>query len=256
MAACNRVGNAYILNGTGPGWGDLVRSRGVTIEPGQTRTFDVSEAVPEAALNRGFVAVACDFGYDEVDIDNHANAEDRAAVPGAFGTVVGDVVYHPGQGKPQQAVAGVKVVLVDERHCPVVGEQTTDANGHFEFHHVLPGPDYHLYLLPPKGWKIKFENPTSIDVSGPEGNPSRVGIEAEPGDAPLPTVPTQPADCGASGTPTTTAPAQGGGSGGQGSSGLALTGADVITFGAVGLVALAIGAGLVLAARRRRRVTG
>ncbi|MEV4148982.1 hypothetical protein AB0J40_35360 [Amycolatopsis sp. NPDC049691] len=246
VAECNRVGNDYILKGTGPGWGDLVWSRGVTLAAGETRTFDVTETVPKAAFNRGFVAAYCDFGYYEVDIDNHAQARAEAAVPGAKGNVVGDVTHGTGQG-----LAEVKIVLVSDRHCPVTGEATTDAKGHFEFHDVVPGPAYRLYLLPPKGWKVKYENPTSIDVWG--GQDSRVGIDVVEGDAPLPTVPTNPADCTAT-TPTSTTAAAGGSGGGQsGGSGLASTGVDALGLGALALIALALGGGRVLGARRRRR---
>jgi len=253
VAACNRAGASFALSG-GPGWGDLYAGAGgVTIIPGQTRTFDVAEKVPDAAFNRGFVGAGCDFGYREVDIENHAQAEDKATVPGAVGALVGDVVYNPGQGKPQQPIADVKVVLVADQDCPVVGEQTTDAKGHFEFHKLLPGLKYTLYVLPPKGWKVKYDNPTSVDVIGPENPPSRVGIEVEPGDAPLPTVPTQPADCGKTAPSPSTTPGTGGGEGSG--SGLASTGADVMGLGALALVALGLGAGLVLGARRRRRLT-
>lgn len=242
VAECNRAGSGYVLSGRGPGWGDLAGD-GVRIEPGQTRTFDVSETVPKAAYNRGYVVAACDFGYPEVDTENHAQAEDRAAVPGAKGTVVGDVK----QG--EQGVAGVKVVLVSDQHCPVTGEQTTDAKGHFEFHDVVAGPEYRLYLLPPKGLKVKYDNPTNIDVWG--SSESRVGIDVEEGDAPLPVVPVNPADCTA-GAPASTTGAAGGAGGGQSGSGLASTGVDAIGLGALALLALALGGGLVAGARRRR----
>ncbi|MEC3979176.1 SpaA isopeptide-forming pilin-related protein [Amycolatopsis sp. H20-H5] len=244
VAACNRVGNDYILRGTGPGWGDLVWSRGVTIAPGQTRTFDVSETVPEAAFNRGYVAASCDFGYREVDTENHADAHDQATVPGGFGALIGDVEVHSGQG-----LAGVKVVLTAEQACPVVGEQTTDEKGHFEFHKLVPGLNYSLYFLPPAGWKIKYDNPTSVDVYAPEDRAARVGIEVVAGDAPLPTVPTQSADCGKTATPT---PTPGTGGGQASGSGLASTGVDVIGLGALALAALGLGTGLLLRARRRR----
>ncbi|MDT7801692.1 MAG: hypothetical protein QOI78_5125 [Actinomycetota bacterium] len=244
VAECNRVGNDYILKGTGPGWGDLVWSRGVTLAAGETRSFDVTETVPKAAFNRGFVAAACDFGYYEVDIDNHAQADDRATVPGAKATVAGDVTHGAGE-----ELAGVKVVLVSDQHCPVTGEQTTDAKGHFEFHDVVPGPEYRLYLLPPTGWKVQYENPTAIDVWGDQV--SRVGIDVVEGDAPLPAVPTNPADC-APGAPTTTTGAAGGSGGGESGGGLASTGVDALGLGALALIALALGGGLVIGARRRR----
>jgi uncharacterized repeat protein (TIGR01451 family) len=251
-AACNRIGDPYILSGRTPGWGDLAAD-GVTIAPGETRTFDVSEAVPEAAFNRGIVVAACDFGYEEVDIENHADAHDQAAVPGAKATVEGAIGVFDNQGDLTKGVAGAKVVLVSDQHCPVVGERTTDDKGHFVFLDVVPGPEYHLYLLPPKGWKVQNENPMWINVYGPPENHYQWRITAEEGDAPLPTVPVNPADCGPAGSPTSTTGAAGGTGGGEsGGSGLASTGVDALGLGALALVALALGGGLVLGARRRR----
>ncbi|MEU8634680.1 hypothetical protein AB0C38_21095 [Amycolatopsis sp. NPDC048633] len=250
-AACNRIGDPHHLTGRTPGWGDLAGD-GVTIAPGETRTFDVSEAVPEASFNRGYVVVACDFGYDEVDSENHANASDQAAVPGGKATVEGAIGVFDNQGNVAKGVAGAKVVLVSDQHCPVVGERTTDAQGHFEFLDVVPGPEYHLYVLPPKGWKVLNENPMSINVSGPPENHYLWRISAEEGDAPLPAVPVNPADCGKPGTPTSTTAPAGSGGGESGGSGLASTGVDVLGIGALALVALVLGGGLVISTRRRR----
>ncbi len=226
----------------------------MTIGAGETRTFDVTDTVPAAAFNRGYVVAACDFGYPEVDIENHAEASDQAAVPGGVGALVGDVEVYTDQGQVKHGVAGVKVLLTAEQACPVIAEQTTDEKGHFEFHKLVPGLAYNLYFLPPRGWKIKYDNPTSVDVYAPEDNPARLGIQAEEGDAPLPKVPTNPANCtaGASTTPSTAA-AGGTGGGQSGSSGLASTGVDAIGLGALALLALALGGGLVAGARRRRR---
>lgn len=252
VASCNRVGNPEILNGSGPGWGDLVWTRGVTIGAGETRTFDVTDTVPAAAFNRGFVIAACDFGYPEVDIDHHVDASAKAKVPGGVAALRGDVEVVSDQGQVIRGVPGVKVVLTAEQECPVIGEQTTDEKGHFEFHKLVPGLDYKLYFLPPKGWKIKYDNPTSVDVYAPEDRPAQLGIQAEEGDAPLPAVPTNPATCTA-GAPTTTGAAGGTGGGQSGASGLASTGVDALGLGALALIALALGGGLVFGARRRRR---
>ncbi|MDX3188486.1 SdrD B-like domain-containing protein [Streptomyces sp. MN03-5084-2B] len=253
VAGCNRVGNPYILQGDGLGWGDLVWSRGVTIGAGETRTFDVTDTVPEASFNRGFVAAACDFGYSEVDSENHVEANTRATVPGGVGAIVGEVEVVSDQGQVVRGVPGVKVVLTAEQACPVIGEQTTDEKGHFEFHKLVPGLDYSVYFLPPKGWRIKYDNPTSADVFAPEDRPESLGIQAEEGDAPLPTVPANPADCTAV-TPASTTPAAAGGTGGgqSGASGLASTGVDAAGLGGLALIALALGGGLVFGARRRR----
>ncbi|WP_233621672.1 SdrD B-like domain-containing protein [Amycolatopsis sp. WAC 04182] len=253
VSGCDRFGSGYALKG-GASWGDLgYLGNGVTIAPGETRAIDVSEKVPDATVHSGVVTVSCDFGYRDVDNDGHANAHDQAAVPGALATVVGDVVHLAGQGEPK-GVSGVKVVLVSDGKCPVIGERTTDAEGRFEFRKVVPGPEYKVYLLTPQGWRIQYENPRSIHVAGPEDKPWQVRVEAEPGEAPAPTVPTQPADCGKSETlaPTTTPAGQGTG-GGQGGSGLASTGADVIWLGVLALAALGLGGVLAFGARRRRQ---
>ncbi|MEV5714308.1 hypothetical protein AB0L41_10435 [Amycolatopsis mediterranei] len=255
VAACDRYGSDFALKG-GPGWGDLATfADGVTIASGQTRTFDVTERVPDAARNSGVVTADCDFGYREVGTDEHPNAGAQAAVPGVKATLAGDVAVYDDRGEVKQGVAGAKVVLVSDRHCPVVAEQTTDAKGHFEFHDVVPGPEYRVFFLPPAGWKIKDENPWSIFVRGPADRPVKLQVEAEQGDAPLPEVPVNPADCTA-GAPTTTpstGATAGTGGGQSGGSGLASTGVDAIGLGALALLALALGGGLVFGARRRRR---
>ncbi|WP_410639629.1 hypothetical protein [Amycolatopsis sp. lyj-346] len=251
VAACNRIGDGHLLSGRGQGWGDLAGA-GVTIAPGETRTFDVTETVPEAAFNRGYVAASCDFGYPEVDIDHHAEAGAQAWVPGAKAVVEGTLGVFDNQGDVKQALAGAKVVLVSDQHCPVTGERTTDAKGHFKFEDVAPGPRYRLYFLLPKSWKTKYENPMEIDVQGPPENHYPWRIEAEEGAGPTPSVPANPADCTA-GVPTSTTGAAGGTGGGQsGSSGLASTGVDALGLGALALLALALGGGLVFGARRRR----
>ncbi|MFC5093334.1 hypothetical protein [Amycolatopsis plumensis] len=253
VASCDRYGSDAALK-AGAGWGDLATfADGVTIPPGQTRTFDVAERVPDAARNAGVVTADCDFGYREVGIDEHPVASAEAAVPGGKATLVGDVAVYDDRGQVKQGIAGVKVVLASDRHCPVTAEQTTDAKGHFEFHDVVPGPQYRLFFLPPAGWRIKEENPWSIFVHGPADRPVELRVQAEQGDAPLPSVPVNPADCTAS-APTSTAPTAAGGSGGgqSGASGLASTGVDVIGLGALALLALALGGGLLFGGRRRR----
>ncbi|WP_410595998.1 hypothetical protein [Amycolatopsis sp. lyj-23] len=251
VAECNRIGDPYILSGRTPGWGDLAGD-GVTIPAGETRVLDVFEDVPQAAFNRGIVVASCDFGYREVDLDNHAQAHAQAAVPGAKAVVEGDIGVFDGQGQVKQGLAGVKVVLVSDQHCPVAGERTTDAKGHFEFLDVTPGPQYQLYLVPPAGWKVKYENPVRIDVWGPPENHHVWRIDAEEGDAAAPAIPANPADCTA-GTPAPPA-APGGTGGGQSSgSGLASTGVDALGLGALALTALALGGALLAGARRRRR---
>ncbi|MEU0790891.1 SpaA isopeptide-forming pilin-related protein [Amycolatopsis sp. NPDC005961] len=196
VAACNRIGDGYLLDGNGPGWGDLVWNRGVTIAAGETRTFDVSETMPQASFDRGKVVAACDFGYSEVDIENHANARAQASVPGGQAVVEGTIGHVDDNGEVTEGLAGTEVVLVSDQHCPVAGRQTTDGTGHFLFEGVAPGPEYRLYFLTPAGWKTKYENPTGVEVHGPPANHYAYRIAAEEGDAPAPEVPVNPADCG------------------------------------------------------------
>jgi LPXTG-motif cell wall-anchored protein len=248
IAGCNRVGNSNGLN-TGPGWGDLAfGTDGVTIGVGKTRTFEVTEHVPQAAFDYGYVFASCDFGYLEVDIDNHATADDQAAVPGALATLEGRVFTDQ---SGEEGLGGVKLVLVRDGPCPVVGETTTGTDGRFRFEQVPPGPDYKVYFLPPTGWRMVGDNPTSIQVIANGGG--RPGFLAERGDAALPTVPTNPSTCTTTTTPPATTPAPQG----RSSSGLASTGANVTGLAALGVMALLLGAGTIVAARRRRaRPTG
>ncbi|MEV7550814.1 hypothetical protein AB0N89_14410 [Amycolatopsis sp. NPDC089917] len=255
VAGCNRAGVDFALK-SGPGWGELSYfAGGATIAPGQTRTFDVTEKVPDAALNHGRVAVGCDFGYADVDIDNNPVATDEASVPGGIAALVGQVVHDTEPGKPLKGLADVKLVLSSDGDCPTIAETTTDAEGNFKFAEVVPGPKYRLFFAPPQGWRIKYENPISTYVVGPADNPARLHVEAEKGQEPPLTMPTRRPGCDASGT-TAPAPGQQGSGGGQGGSGLASTGADVIGLGALALAALGLGAVLVFGARRRRQPAG
>ena len=61
--------------------------------------------MPAAAFNRGLVVAACDFGYYEVDDDNHVRADDEAAVPGAKAVVEGNIGVFDNQGQVQDGVA-------------------------------------------------------------------------------------------------------------------------------------------------------
>lgn len=253
VASCDRGGFDSSLDGTGPGWGKLsFLSEGVTVPASGKLTLDVTDTVPQAAFTVGRVTVGCDFGYQDDDIDSHAIAGDEAAVPGAIASVEGFVQKFPegnGQGKPVVGVPGVRLVIAAaDLACPVAGEATTDADGHFVITDIPVGPDYLLYVMPPAGLKVKHDNPTNPDIRG--GAPSRMLIEVEDGTATPPTVPTQPASCTTTTTPpaTSTTPAPQG----RSSSGLANTGASVTGLGALGLIALLIGTGLLVGVRRRR----
>lgn len=242
---CNRAGSANSLEGAGTGWGRLAGD-GVTVEKGQTLVLEVTEDMPKDAVRYGSVHVGCTFLQDGVDDDANPDAYDIARVPGAFGDVVGDVKDHPnGHDKPGIGIGDVRVVLVGEGRCPILAETRTDAAGHFELRNV-PAGDHDVYLFPPAGWRIEHDNPTATLLVAP--GPSRLGVEAEPGSAPAPTLPAQPADCAGSGGPAPGPAPQAGAA-----PGLADTGASILVPTLFGLVALLAGIGGVLAARRPGR---
>jgi LPXTG-motif cell wall-anchored protein len=247
VAYCNGAGSKDSLAGTGPGWGDLVHTgKGVSIAAGTTKTITVTDTVPREAFDSGRVSVACEFGYAGDPGAENPSARDVARVPGGIGAIVGDVMHRPeGAGKPGYGVGSVRMVLVDKRRCPIVAETVTDSLGHFTFQNVAAGDDYQVYMFAPAGWKLKDSATTAVRVSS--GVTSELGIDAVPGTAVHPTLPSQPADC--------TPPSPGGGNNPpappRSNRGLANTGADVLGLLLVGGLAVLLGAGAVIAARRR-----
>jgi hypothetical protein len=258
VATCDRAGMETSLDGTGEGWGDLARD-GVDIAPRSTIVLEVTEPMPDGSPGLGLVNVGCEFRFPDVESQYNPSSFDRAAVPGARGDLTGDVTVSHGD----VGVAGIRMVLVpDLEHmpapCAIVAETTTDANGTFTFHEVPVGI-YMVYLFPPPGWRVEYDNPTRTDVRG--GYTSQMLISVVPGEAPppalpacatgggsLPTTPATPVASTTSTTPATTArPAPQGGRVPT----LAHTGASIAVPGVTGLLALLAGAGLVLVSRRR-----
>ena len=238
-AYCNRSGGSHGLQGTGPGWGALAKD-GADIAPHSTLELTVTEPMPEGAYAHGYVYVGCDFGYAGIDEGNPYDS-DQAAVPGMRGDITGFV------GHDETGLADVHVVLVSDGHCPIVAEATTGDDGRFALNQVPVG-DYDLYMFPPAGWQITYDNPTRVGLVG--AGPAELYVDADPGDAEAPTLPEQPADCAPGGGTTTTTPAPAP----QGSTapGLASTGASIAAPGAIGVLALLAGLGVLLVTRRRK----
>jgi len=242
-AECNHVGDPDELSNGGPGWGPLRASGpGVTLSPHQSLTVDITDTVPAAAAGSGQVVVACDFGYPNVDEGIRPSAEDSAKVPGEFGDLDGNVVSYPnGNNNPGVGLAGVRVVLVDPNSCPVFSKTTTtDANGHFLFKHVPAGTQYKLYLYPPAGWKVSFQDPTNARVQG--NDTTHFSIEVEHGSASVP----NPFTSCTTGSPTS------GSAGSPGGPPLANTGSHSGSLVAAGGSAVLVGLVLMGFARRRR----
>ncbi|OLF11233.1 hypothetical protein BLA60_13700 [Actinophytocola xinjiangensis] len=231
VANCNRAGNSHSLTGRTAGWGALTGD-GVTIPARSTLDLTVTETVPQAAFGTGRVTVACDFSYPGVEGDNPSDG-DWARVPGGLGTVTGDVRHG------EQGVAGVRLVLVTDDRCPILGTTTSDAQGRFTFTEV-PAGEHQLYIFPPKGWTVSGQNPTRLGVQADAT--SRLGLSVAPGSSSAaPKLPAQPRDCDAAPAPRPRpAPA-----------GLASTGANVGGLLVFGLGALTVGIAGIRLTRRR-----
>jgi LPXTG-motif cell wall-anchored protein len=122
---------------SGAHWGELDPGVGVTLRPGETRTFDFADVVPPAAAEYGFVRVTCRAGADGSWLGPPVRA--TAAVPGRFGSVTGRVC-RPGTD-PCVPVPGVSLRL---------------ATGH-----ALAGPDgrFRLTGVPAGHHEIRFAGP-------------------------------------------------------------------------------------------------
>lgn len=239
IANCNRSGEGPGLKGRGDSWGDLAGDAdGVVVAPHATMVVEATEPMPDSAYDFGYVAIGCDFGYVGVDSDTNPTASAQAAVPGKRVDLTGNVT-RDGAG-----LAGVRMVLTVDAHCPVVAETTTTADGRYLFPAVQTGT-YELYALAPAGSHIVGQNPQTAYHTA--GRAYELTFEAATGAGPAPTVPTQPADCApGGGQPTTPAPQ------GSPAPGLASTGASIAVPGLIGLLTLLAGVGAVLISRRRR----
>ena len=190
-ADCDRAGDPTELVNVGSGWGALAEHRsGVTIPAHGSRTVHVTAKVPSAAQRSGQVFVACDFGYWNVDRGYRPVAHDTARVPGQYGTLAGDVEYHVhGSSGPMTGLKNVRVVLADRTRCPVYKRSvTTDAKGHFRISHVPAGASYQLYVLAPRGWKVRGTNPSNAFVLG--RSTTTYFVQVRRGSGHRPTVPT------------------------------------------------------------------
>jgi hypothetical protein len=240
VADCNRVGDYNELKGTGPGWGALARTwsdpppQGVAVAAGETKTFHVTDTVPAAAREYGYVEASCQFGPQADNPEGYPSAQDTAKVLGL--TVDFPLQLTDTSGN---AVANTKVYLLDHfgNHAPLA-HAVSDAGGHVVFPALNVGL-YTLYVVGP--WQaadgtgdvqlqvhtdpreqvIKLKaGPDRPDLVGTTGSASATGTAS--GDAP------------ASGQPV-----------------LANTGVDV-RWPLTGAAVLVLLGGLVLVAVRRR----
>jgi LPXTG-motif cell wall-anchored protein len=226
-------------------WGAL--ATGFDLAAGATKIFTITGKTTHTAWRYGHGGVVFTLEAD----NGEANDADNTAgvsilVPGAFGTVIGQVC--PGEnlqtecGEGFPGVPGIKVVVADDSGKTVYGETVTDAKGKFSVAHV-PAGDARVTFTPPPGWQVMAgENGTNDFtfaqvIEGPE--PATLSIIAK--QVPVPS--TSAATSGPAAAPSSSPGAH---------PSLPITGSNTPMFVAGGLGAVVVGVTLVLVARRRR----
>lgn len=135
VAVCDEENDPATLDGTGDGWGDLRPGRpGVTVGAGETKTFTVTDTVPDVDYPNGKVYFACSFSLDASDSTPEHNAGNPglttgADVAGIFGSASGRLL-HAGSGPVNEPT---KIVAFNPAANRIVGETTTsDSNWKIE----------------------------------------------------------------------------------------------------------------------------
>jgi LPXTG-motif cell wall-anchored protein len=259
-AFCDRAGEGPHEHDpwNAPSWGDLHYSGpGVTVEPGQTRTFEAIGTVPDNAGEYGYVYVACDFGPDEPDIQGHPTAFDRAGVPGANADFHGRIFHDRNDDQTindGEDVTGTKVGLVDLGTGQVLASTVTDATGRFEFDN-MPAGLYELRVFGPWTWyggEQVYTNIGTCTFCGYERYFRVVpGSDQPDSDVVGPVPPTALPDLTPAAEVKQVAEVN---TAASSTDELASTGASVIGLSVAGLLALVAGAGALLITRRRRDI--
>ncbi len=239
---CNGNGDPNDLGGGAddvPGWEELShRGEGLTLAPGETRTFVAVEKVPAAAARFRRVEVLCELARNIGYNFDGPRGYDWATVPGGFGTVEGPLYHDRNKNfsvDAGEAIAGTRIVLRTHRENGAnVVETVSDANGKVRFENVPPG-NWWAWVDGP--WK--FEGEYGGHLESQAGFLSDVGFSVVPGPPP----PTPVPDPGPDSEPDDTE--------GGGAKALARTGASVLGLGLVAALLVAFGIGARVAGRRK-----
>ncbi|MFD4672993.1 SdrD B-like domain-containing protein [Lentzea sp. NPDC058450] len=237
QAYCNPAGKPDEFGGRPmtEGWGDL-RDKGIDLAPNETRTFTLTEKVPESARLLSRVTLNCRFSSFVEWNEDGSTAYDWAAISGETGDLrvtLGHDVNGNAWLDPGEAIPNARVVLMTEREFGgIVTEATSDAAGTVLFSQVRSG-EYWAKIDGP--WQFKGDD-GHVWVAG--GREDRYALWVVPG--PPPDQPNRPGE-----QPADDSAVQGG------SKALARTGASVLGLGVVALLLVAFGFGARVAARRR-----
>ncbi|GHH49334.1 hypothetical protein GCM10017774_56560 [Lentzea cavernae] len=142
VTVCDPENDPATLDGTGDGWGDLRPDRGgVTIGAGETKTFTVTDTVPDVDYPTGKVYFACAFSADGRNSDGFVGGPGAANpgltvgadVAGTRGTVVGHL-RAGGTG-----IDSVKVVASNPATNRILGWATSDWSGAWRIENLPQG---------------------------------------------------------------------------------------------------------------------
>ncbi|MET8846838.1 hypothetical protein [Amycolatopsis sp. NPDC004625] len=227
--------------------GDLT-GPGVSLPAGSRRTFDLTVRITPQAATEGNLRVRCSVGAPP-RLNGPDAVEATARVPGGIAPkvvgYVGRFLRKPQLGLPESTpLPGVKVYLRDQVTGRVVARAVTDGGGSFTFFRV-PADIYDVGIVGP--WQLVYTDPEFQVLAGENGidpnHPYRHLVFVVPGPAqPDPDAVPVPAPRPRAPVPGAPAPAA-----------LATTGVGVTWLALGASLTIVIGAGLVLATRRRWR---
>ncbi|MDX8143924.1 carboxypeptidase-like regulatory domain-containing protein [Lentzea sp. BCCO 10_0061] len=157
VTVCDPENDPATLDGTADGWGDLRPDRGgVTIGVGETKTFTVTDTVPDVDFPTGKVYFACTFSVDGRNADGpgagYGSANPGltvgADIAGIHGTVSGRLLA-AGSGIP---ITSTKIVAINPANNRIIGQASTDWNGAWRIQ-KLPRGKVALQVV--GGWKLE-----------------------------------------------------------------------------------------------------
>ncbi|WP_143086880.1 SdrD B-like domain-containing protein [Lentzea flaviverrucosa] len=167
--------------GRGKGW-DALLANGLTLDAGQKYTMTIDEEIPEAASLMGSVSLACAFApnagwnTDGPTISVQAQASGGA---GAYTMVFGEDRNADARIEGDEAVEGLRVVLLDARNGAWVADATSGADGRIEFG-GLPIGEYRAAVVGP--WTFADSAQERVVITGKGGFGYRFLKSASPAD--------------------------------------------------------------------------
>lgn len=169
-------------------WGELSPENGVTLRPGETRTYDFTDVVPPNADRYGFIVLNCWFFVDDGQMG--AETIDQATVPGRTGSVTGELCQPV--AVPCVPVPGLEVLLMDDA-LHVVARTVAGPDGRFEIP-AVPAGRYQIRFIGP--WRLAPDADTHFPAMAEQTIHWRLDVVPGPiledPDAPLATSPPPP----------------------------------------------------------------